>query len=68
MKDLRNKQIPLVKILWKQHEVEKATWELETDIQEKYPELLTNKGMNFDLEILLKGRECEDLKIHLYFS
>ncbi|XP_071916225.1 uncharacterized protein [Coffea arabica] len=26
--DLRNQQIPLVKVLWKHHEVEEATWEL----------------------------------------
>ncbi|XP_071921719.1 uncharacterized protein [Coffea arabica] len=32
VKDLRNKQIPLVKVLWKYHEVEEATWELEKNI------------------------------------
>ncbi|XP_071912335.1 uncharacterized protein [Coffea arabica] len=30
--DLRNKQIPLVKVLWKHHEVEESTWELEKDM------------------------------------
>ncbi|XP_071923213.1 uncharacterized protein [Coffea arabica] len=43
VKDLRNKQISLVKVLWKHHEVEKATWELEKDMQEKYPDLFTTK-------------------------
>nr|XP_027067020.1 uncharacterized protein LOC113692707 [Coffea arabica] len=43
VKDLRNKQIPLVKVLWRHHEVEEVTWELEKDMQEKYPELFTTK-------------------------
>ena len=44
VKDLRNKQIPLVKVLWKHHEVEEATWELEKDMREKYLDLFTTKG------------------------
>ena len=43
------------------------TWELEKDMQEKYPELFTNKCMNFEDEILLRGRECDDWKIRSYF-
>mgnify|MGYP004722989935 CR=1 FL=1 len=39
VKELRNKKIPLVKILWKNHGIEEATWELEEDMQRKYPEL-----------------------------
>ena len=42
-------------------------WELETDIQEEYPELFMNKCMNFEDEIFLRRRECDDLKICLYF-
>ncbi|XP_027155708.1 uncharacterized protein LOC113756110, partial [Coffea eugenioides] len=41
-KELRNKQIPLVKILWKNHRVEEATWEMEEEMQKKYPELFYN--------------------------
>nr|XP_027101648.1 uncharacterized protein LOC113722568 [Coffea arabica] len=48
VKDLRNKQIPLVKVLWKHHDVEEATWELEKDMQEKYPNLFTAQDMNFE--------------------
>ena len=36
---LRNKVIPLVKILWQYHGVEEATWELEASIRERYPDL-----------------------------
>nr|XP_027127756.1 uncharacterized protein LOC113743869 [Coffea arabica] len=39
MKELRNKEIPLVKILWKNHGLEEATWELEEEMQNKYPDL-----------------------------
>ncbi|XP_071928106.1 uncharacterized protein [Coffea arabica] len=34
-KELRTKQIPLVKVLWRKHEVEEATWEAEEDIRAK---------------------------------
>ena len=39
MKELRNKKIPLVKILWKNHGLEEAAWELEEEMQKKYPDL-----------------------------
>ena len=38
-KVLRNKTISLVKVLWRNSKSEKATWELESDMREKYPEL-----------------------------
>ncbi|XP_027181721.1 uncharacterized protein LOC113780102 [Coffea eugenioides] len=42
MKGLRNKRIPLVKILWRNHGLEEATWEVEEEIREKYPDLFPN--------------------------
>ncbi|XP_071928103.1 uncharacterized protein [Coffea arabica] len=48
--DLRTKQISLVKVLWKHHEVEEATWELEKDMQEKYPDLFTTKARFTEIE------------------
>ena len=36
---LRNKVIPLVKVLWRHHNVEEATWEREEEIRQKYPHL-----------------------------
>jgi hypothetical protein len=36
---LRNKVIPLVKVLWRNHEVEEATWEPEEQMQQQYPHL-----------------------------
>ena len=38
IKKLRNKEITLVKVIWRNHDVEEATWELESDM-EKYPQL-----------------------------
>ena len=38
-KVLRNKTIPLVKVLWRNSKSEEATSELEADMREKYPEL-----------------------------
>ncbi|KAL5558740.1 hypothetical protein UlMin_025378 [Ulmus minor] len=38
-KALRNKVIPLVKVLWRNHKVEEATWEREDGMRAKYPHL-----------------------------
>ena len=60
VKELRNKRIPLVKVLWKNHGLEEAIWEVEEEIRGKYPYLFPNQSMNFMDEILLRGRGCED--------
>ncbi|TYK11938.1 ty3-gypsy retrotransposon protein [Cucumis melo var. makuwa] len=39
VKMLRNREIPLVKVLWRNHRVEEATWERENDMRSRYPEL-----------------------------
>ncbi|KAL5563691.1 hypothetical protein UlMin_033438 [Ulmus minor] len=39
VKTLRNKEIPLVKVLWRNQTVEEATWEREADMRAFYPEL-----------------------------
>jgi hypothetical protein len=36
---LRNKSISLVKVLWNNHSVEEASWELEESMRNKYPHL-----------------------------
>ncbi|XP_019242014.1 PREDICTED: uncharacterized protein LOC109222058, partial [Nicotiana attenuata] len=36
---LGSKEIEFVKVLWQNHTVEEATWELEKDMQAKYPHL-----------------------------
>ena len=38
---LRSKVIPLVKILWKNHEKEEPTWEPEVQMRRQYPQLFS---------------------------
>ena len=40
VKELRNKKIPLVKVLWRNHKSEEATWESEGTMWQQYPQLL----------------------------
>ncbi|TYK26860.1 pol protein [Cucumis melo var. makuwa] len=39
VKMLRNREIPLVKVLWRNHRVEEATWEREDDKKARYLQL-----------------------------
>ncbi|WMV30269.1 hypothetical protein MTR67_023654, partial [Solanum verrucosum] len=39
VKRLRNKEVASVKVLWTNHLVEGATWEVETDMNSQYPHL-----------------------------
>ena len=56
VKQLQNKQVPMVKVLWQHHGIEEATWEPESTMRAQYPQLF-NSGINFEDEILLRGRE-----------
>ncbi|XP_060962121.1 uncharacterized protein LOC133032258 [Cannabis sativa] len=48
LKVLRNREIPVVKVLWKNHREDEATWEIESEMYVKYPHLF-----NFQLEVVL---------------
>nr|XP_009771404.1 PREDICTED: uncharacterized protein LOC104221942 [Nicotiana sylvestris] len=39
IRKLRSKEIVFVKVLWRNHTVEETTWEVEKDMQAKYPHL-----------------------------
>ena len=52
-KELRNKTISLVKVLWRNHLVEEATWEREDQMWSQYPHLFHDAGTNFVDEIFL---------------
>ncbi|XP_031275100.1 uncharacterized protein LOC116133551 [Pistacia vera] len=39
--ELRNKSITLVKVLYRNHTVEEATWEVEQDVSNRYPKLFS---------------------------
>ena len=52
VKEWRKKRIPLVKVLWRNHKTEEATWESEEVIRQQYLQLFN--GGNFENEILLR--------------
>ena len=52
-KELRNKTISLVKVLWRNHLVEEATWEREDQMRSQYPHLFHDTGMNLVDKIFL---------------
>ena len=39
VKELRNKKIPLVNELWRNHKTEEATWESEEMMRQQFPQL-----------------------------
>ncbi|KAL5553746.1 hypothetical protein UlMin_041147 [Ulmus minor] len=43
-KALRNKVIPLVKVLWRNHKAEEATWEREDEMRAKYQRVSKREG------------------------
>ncbi|KAA3461712.1 reverse transcriptase [Gossypium australe] len=43
VKQLRNKSIALIKVLWKRHDVEEATWEPKETMRKQYPNLFTDQ-------------------------
>ncbi|KAA3460521.1 DNA/RNA polymerases superfamily protein [Gossypium australe] len=53
VKVLRRKTVPLVKVLWRNHDSEEATWEPEEAMQQQYPYLF--RSGNFEDEISLRG-------------
>ena len=52
-KELRNKTISLVKIQWRNHLVEEATWEREDQLRSQYPHLFHDTRTNFKDKIFL---------------
>ncbi|WMV09800.1 hypothetical protein MTR67_003185 [Solanum verrucosum] len=67
VRKLRTKEVASVKVLWRNHFVEKATWEAEEDMKKRYPHLfesgeVPNQGTNFFL-ILFKLKYCVNLHV-----
>ncbi|KAA3484508.1 DNA/RNA polymerases superfamily protein [Gossypium australe] len=54
VKELRNKSIGLVKVLWQRHGVEEATWETEEAMRKQYPNLFS---VRFSRTKIPKGGE-----------
>ncbi|KAL4379071.1 hypothetical protein GQ457_02G025980 [Hibiscus cannabinus] len=53
---IRNKSVPLVKVLWKNHGVEEVTWETEATMQDQNPHLF-DSGKNSRTNSFLRGGE-----------
>jgi hypothetical protein len=48
--ELRNKMVPLVKVLRRNSQMEEETWERESEMMKKYPGLFSYIGMNLNFE------------------
>ncbi|KAL8105409.1 hypothetical protein AgCh_029277 [Apium graveolens] len=60
---LRNREIPLVKVLWRNHTREEATWETEESMRRQYPYLFNNTAflaINVNYEPLSKSWDGTD--------
>ncbi|KAL4339467.1 hypothetical protein GQ457_08G028290 [Hibiscus cannabinus] len=57
VKRLRNKNVSLVKVLWRNHKVEEATWEPEETMRTRYPYLF-DSSKNSRMNSLLRGENC----------
>ena len=44
VKQLWNREIPMVKVVWRNHAVEEATWEIEQKMKRDYPQLFHDAG------------------------
>ena len=53
IRQLWNKQVPLVKVLWQHHGMEEATWEPKLTMRVQYPQLFSS--CNFEDEIFFRG-------------
>jgi len=58
-KQLRKKAVPLVKVLRANHKSFEATWELEQEMQGKYPHLFPSGMYQFRGRNLLSGVACK---------
>ena len=47
VKQLRNREIPIVKVIWRNHSTEQATWETEEKMRKEYPHLFGDTGKEF---------------------
>ncbi|GJS22440.1 retrotransposon protein, putative, ty3-gypsy subclass [Tanacetum coccineum] len=64
---MRNKVIPFVKILWKNHPEREATWETEESMRASYPHFFVrSRGSDFDIPVvfslviaLLQNKGCQ---------
>ncbi|KAK4708789.1 hypothetical protein R3W88_029714 [Solanum pinnatisectum] len=49
VKRLKNKEVASVKVLWRNHIVEGATWEAEADMKSRYPHLFPSSPIKLEV-------------------
>jgi len=54
IRKLRSKEIGSVKVQWKHRPVEEATWETESDMRSRYPQLFERSGAFYSFTV--RGR------------
>ena len=54
VKQLRNKQVSLVKVLWQHHGMKEATWEPESTMRAQYQQFF-DSSMNFEVFFFFFG-------------
>jgi hypothetical protein len=61
IKELQNKKVSLIKVLWRNSQIEEETWERESEMMKKYPRLFSYIGMNlnFDDVFFFRRGECK---------
>ncbi|XP_075518289.1 uncharacterized protein LOC142552398 [Primulina tabacum] len=59
VKVLRNKEIGIVKVLWRNHMIEEATWEPEEEMKHRYPNLFNGFADSLDLLGVIDAGEQE---------
>ncbi|XP_073153111.1 uncharacterized protein [Henckelia pumila] len=64
---LRTRDIPMVKVRWLNHSEEEATWEAETDMRTRYPDLF-GTYLDFEGEIYFKERIIVTPRISSYIN
>ena len=58
VKQLRNREIPMVKVRWKNHGIEEATWETEEKMRRDYPHLFhDSRNKILRTKFLFRGGE-----------
>ena len=63
VKELWNKQIPLVKVLWRNHKTKEATWESGEVMRQQYPQL--SNESNFEDE---RSRACGERRLVIFLQ
>jgi hypothetical protein len=48
VKKLRNKKIPIIRILWRNAQIEEETWDREFEMRKKYPNLFELPSMDYE--------------------